>query len=258
VFTLTLNVRSWCYKSVKTPIYIKSRNTQSTYFLWERIMSQNFVGYLRVSTKFQTISISAQRSAIQNHLEKVGGTLVGEFEETESGKIDNRPGLEKALTQARLKGAILITAKLDRLSRSVSFISKLMESNIQFVAADFPEANSLMLHMLASLSQYEREMISKRTKAALSELKKRGVKLGKPENLTDEGRQRGVATATVIRIQKANDYAKDLLPVIDDIKESGITTLTGIAAQLNQMKITTPRGKQFHPNSVRQIIMRNG
>ena len=221
-------------------------------------MRQNFVSYLRVSTTYQNIGIDAQRTAINNHLEKVSGILVGEFEEQESGKKDDRPKLETALTHARLKGAILIVAKLDRLSRSVSFLSKLMESGCQFVAADFPEANSLMLHMLASLSQYEREMISQRTKAALAELKKQGVKLGKPENMTSAGRVKGITAGRKIRIQKADAYANDLLPVIEEIRRGGITTLAGIANQLNQMNITTPRGKIFYPNSVRQVIIRNG
>jgi DNA invertase Pin-like site-specific DNA recombinase len=219
-------------------------------------MSQNFVSYLRVSTTYQNLGINSQRTSIQTHINKVGGILVGEFEELESGKKDDRPVLEKALSHARLKGATLITAKLDRLSRSVNFISKLMESGCQFVAADFPEANSLMLHMLASLSQYEREMISQRTKSALSELKKRGVKLGNPENMTEEGRRRGIKVSTERRIQKADAYAKDLIPIVEEIQDSGITTLSGIAARLNEMKITTPRGKQFHPNSVRQIMLR--
>lgn len=106
----------------------------------------------------------------------------------ESGKKNNRPQLLAAIEYARKVKATLIIAKLDRLSRNASFIFTLRDSGVDFVCADMPDANTLTIGIFAVLAQHERELISSRTKAALQMKKKQGVKLGKPENLTDQAR----------------------------------------------------------------------
>lgn len=88
---------------------------------------------------------------------------------------------------------MLVIAKLDRLARNVHFISGLMESGVEFIACDNPQANNLMLHMLAAFAEHEREQISERTRAALQAAKARGVKLGNPD----------LATANAARIANA-------------------------------------------------------
>jgi DNA invertase Pin-like site-specific DNA recombinase len=93
--------------------------------------------------------------------------------------MESKPQLAGAITAAKKAKATLIIAKLDRLARNVHFISGLMESGVDFVAADNPHANKLMVHMLAAFAEHERELISQRTKAALAAAKARGIRLGR-------------------------------------------------------------------------------
>ena len=130
-----------------------------------------FVAYMRVSTDKQGrsgLGLDAQRQAIADYLGSVTGTKVAEFVEIESGKRDERPQLAAALHRAKMTGAKLIIAKLDRLSRNVGFIARLQESHVKFVCADMPEANELTVHLLAAIAQHERKLISERTRAALA------------------------------------------------------------------------------------------
>ena len=129
-----------------------------------------FVGYFRVSTSRQGesgLGLEAQRQAVSDYLAGGRRELVGEHTEIESGKRNDRPELLKALDACRKQKAKLIIAKLDRLARNVAFIANLMESGVDFVAVDFPQANRLTIHILAAVAEHEREMISERTKAAL-------------------------------------------------------------------------------------------
>jgi DNA invertase Pin-like site-specific DNA recombinase len=128
-----------------------------------------FVAYYRVSTDRQGksgLGLEAQREAVQSYLDGGSWTLAAEVTEVESGKRNDRPELDRALGLCRLYGATLVVAKLDRLARNVAFISKLMESGVDFVAVDFPQANRLTVHILAAVAEHEAAMISARTKAA--------------------------------------------------------------------------------------------
>src|SRR5574343_144629 len=155
-----------------------------------------FIAYYRVSTKQQGnsgLGLEAQKSSVESKIKSVNGTLVAEFQEVESGKKNSRVELEKAIVMSRETGSTLIIAKLDRLSRDVEFLFKLKNSGIQFVALDIPEMNTMNIAIFGGIAQHERELISSRTKAALAELKKQGIKLGK-NNLTDEARRKGSKT----------------------------------------------------------------
>ncbi len=137
------------------------------------------VTYLRVSTDRQGqsgLGLEAQRAAVASYV--ADKALLGEFVEVESGRKDDRPQLSAALALCRQHKARLVIAKLDRLARSVALVSGLMESGVEFVAADMPQANRFMLHVMAAVAEHEREMISQRTRAALAAAKARGTRPG--------------------------------------------------------------------------------
>lgn len=143
-----------------------------------------FVAYYRVSTDKQGIrglGMKAQRAAIESYVELSGGAVLAEYNEVESGgraKLHKRVMLLKALKRCKLEGAVLIIAKLDRLARDASFVLGLRDAGVDFIACDFPQANRLMIGILALVGEYERELISQRTKAALQAAKKSGKTLG--------------------------------------------------------------------------------
>ena len=215
-----------------------------------------FVAYLRVSTDKQGrsgLGLDAQRQAIADFL--AGGKLVAEFVEVESGKRDERPQLAAALHRAKVTGAKLLIAKLDRLSRNMAFIARLQESGAQFVCADMPEANELTVHLLAAIAQHERKLISERTKAALAAAKRRGTKLGNPNGARA---LKGHGNDGAIQMIKFNAkrFAGDVAPIIADIRAAGITSYRGIAKELNARGILTGRCGRWHPATVRTLDKR--
>jgi DNA invertase Pin-like site-specific DNA recombinase len=183
--------------------------------------------------------------------------LLKEFVEVESGKKDvNRPMLHGALEACKRTGARLLIAKLDRLSRNVAFIANLMESGVEFVAVDFPQANRLTVHILSAMAEYEREMISKRTKAALKAAKAKGVKLGSPKGLTEEAAREGRVKSRSVRMKQADDYASRMYAVIRAYQAQGMS-LQAIARRLKEDRELTPRGKEsWTATTVRNVIER--
>src|SRR5829696_4858139 len=162
-----------------------------------------FVSYLRVSTDRQGksgLGLEAQRKAVEDFLNGGRWELIEEFIEVESGKRDDRPKLAEALARCRLHNATLVIAKLDRLSRDAHFLLGLQKADVKFVAADMPEANEMVVGIMAIVAQAERKMISQRTKAALAAAKARGKRLGNPANLRnqDAGRERGRTRRTAL------------------------------------------------------------
>ena len=217
-----------------------------------------YVGYLRVSTAQQGqsgLGLEAQRQAVTQHVNG-HGVLATEFVEVESGKrSDNRPQLQAALAHAKAIGGVLIVAKLDRLARNVAFISALMESGVDFIAADMPMANKLTIHVLAAVAEHEREAISQRTKAALAAAKARGRKLGNPNGARA---LRGIGNAAGVEAVKrqADGHTAQVRPVIEAIRAAGIISLRGIARELNARGILAPRGGRWEATSVRNLLAR--
>ena len=217
----------------------------------------SYVAYLRQSTKKQEISglgIEAQREIIHNYLSPE--VPISEFVETESGRKQDRPKLSEALALCRKTGSTLIVAKLDRLSRNVAFTSKLLESYVEIKFCDFPEANKLVLHIIASIAEYEAQLISTRTKQSLEAKKARGVVLGKPENLTDN-LDKAISNSRETNMKKArenpnNKRAAAMLRVL--VKQN--LTLSGMAEILNSEGFVTSRGSQFTAWSVSVLIKR--
>jgi DNA invertase Pin-like site-specific DNA recombinase len=127
---------------------------------------RRYVAYYRVSTKQQGrsgLGLEAQRASVQAFLRSVSGELFAEFTEVESGTRAERPQFHEALRTRRIYSAALVIARLDRLVRNVALISMLMESDIEFIAADFPHANRLTIHILAAIAEYEAASIGEGT-----------------------------------------------------------------------------------------------
>lgn len=216
-----------------------------------------FVTYYRVSTTRQGksgLGLEAQEQATNDYITRVGGGIVESYTDIESGSKDNRPELQKALRKCRLTGAILVIAKLDRLSRNARFLLELQDSSIKFVCCDMPEANDLTVGFMACLAQYESKMISERTKAALQAAKARGVKLGNKKLRLVRNNDTTAATAALV--SRAKTRNNELQQVISEIKgdTDNELTLREIADKLNDAGYTTSRGGQFHATSVNRIL----
>ena len=210
-----------------------------------------YVPYYRVSTASQGksgLGLSAQREIVHRFVKKED-ELLAEFVEVESGKRADRPQLERAIALAKQQGARLLIAKLDRLSRNVSFIFSLRNSEVDFVACDIPDANTLTVGIMAVLAQHERELIGERTRAALQAKKALGFKLGTP-NLTPAisalGREVHQHNA---RTHPANVQAAELIRLY---RKEGLP-YQAIADKLNQIGFRTRRGKLFAPMSVQRL-----
>lgn len=215
-----------------------------------------YVAYYRVSTKRQGrsgLGLEAQRESVISYARD----LVGEYTEVESGRKNDRPELAKALKHCRATGAMLVVARLDRLGRDAAFLSSLMDSSVDFVAVDFPEANRLTMHILAAVADYEARLVSERTKVALKQAQARGTRLGNPNGAEALRRaNKGNSDAVAAIQRKAQNRAEVLTDMVADIREGGITSLSGIARELNHRGAKTPRGGQWHPASVQRLLGR--
>ena len=218
------------------------------------------VTYYRVSTAAQGrsgLGLEAQHMAVTQYCGGRGCQVVGEFTEVESGKSDTRPELARAMHLAKVTGATLVVAKLDRLSRNVAFLAALQDSGARFVAADMPEANELTIHIMAAVAQAERKAISRRTKEALAAAKARGTKLGNPNGAAALVRAGKGNAASVEAIRGgADSFAADVAPIVSDINAAGHTSLRAIAGELNRRGIVTRRGGAWHAATVRDIVNR--
>jgi DNA invertase Pin-like site-specific DNA recombinase len=193
---------------------------------------KRYIPYYRVSTGKQKISglgLEAQQQAIEAYVfSQPHALLLQSYTEVESGGRSKRPQLQIALDACARMDATLIVAKLDRLARSVAFVSTLLNSDVEFIAADMPHANRFMIHILAAVAEYEAALISDRTKKALAAAKQRGTKLGNPHQQ-----------------QQAFDRAIALLPAIAAAKANGANTIASIAAAIKE-----------HPTQVYRILSR--
>lgn len=199
--------------------------------------------------------MDAQQAAVNQFIStEHGAEIVGEYSEKETGKNDNRPELEKALKACKENDAVLLIAKLDRLSRKVSFIFALKESAVRFRALDMPEVQDVLtLAIYAGLAEQERNLISKRTKDALQALKAQGVKLG-TDNLTDDGRAKGAATMK----RKAQENINNIKAAAQakKLRDAG-RSLNEIAHFLNAEGFFSARGGKHSATSVMRLLKRD-
>lgn len=216
--------------------------------------------YYRVSTDKQGrsgLGLDAQRASVRSLCDARGWEIVAEFTEVESGKRNDRPELNAALDHARLTGAKLVVAKLDRLSRDAAFTLQLRNSGVDFTCADNPDVNRLTIGLLAVINEDERERISERTKAALAAAKARGVKLGNPNGAKALRKAGKGNRASVTAIQSnADKFAEGLKGTVDTIRRGGVVSLSGIATELNARHMKTARGGKWHASSVRNLLSR--
>lgn len=216
-----------------------------------------FVSYLRVSTAKQGqsgLGLEAQRKAVAEYLNGGNWQLMAEVVEVESGKRLDRPKLAEALRLCRLHNATLVIAKLDRLSRDAHFLLGLEKAGVDFVAADMPTANRLTVGIMAMVADEERRMISKRTKDALAAAKARGVKLGGDRGNLPAVASKGRAMSLAVRRESAKIRATDLLPVLDELKAEGATSLRLLAAGLNTRGFRTARGGEWSAVQVQRVL----
>lgn len=207
-----------------------------------------FCSYLRVSTTKQGVDgfgIDAQRKAVSDFIRGQNGELVEEFVEAESGANDDRRQLSAALALCRARRATLLVAKLDRLARSVSFVSRVMDSDVSLVAADNPHASRLVLHMLAAVAEFEREQISHRTRQAMAAAKARGVRFG------THG-----AKLAIARKAEAADFAISICNHLQASEAAGHSTCVDTAEYLNSVGLQTRQGQRWSASAVWKVRKR--
>lgn len=217
----------------------------------------NYIAYLRQSTTKQErsgLGIEAQRDIINSFIKE--GVILAEYVETESGRKSDRPKLQEALALCRKTNSILIVAKLDRLSRNVAFTSKLLESDVEIIFCDFPQANRLILHIISSIAEYEANLISQRTRQSLKAKKERGVKLGKSENLMNKHNE-AVARSNQTNRIKAKNNANNMRAValLRSMIKEGLT-ISQMTNQLNEQGFVSSKGCKFQIVQVQRLIQR--
>jgi DNA invertase Pin-like site-specific DNA recombinase len=217
-----------------------------------------YVTYYRVSTERQGrsgLGLEAQRAAVEQFMHANGPrSELATFTEIESGKHADRPELAKALLRCRQTHATLLVAKLDRLSRDAAFLMTLQQGAVKFVCADMPEANEAMIGFMAVMAQYERQMISTRTMAALAAAKARGQVLGNPKRMP--GNRQSAALASTVNAARAAARAADLRDVIADARSQGKTTLREMAEHLTSLGIPTARGSTWTATAVSRVLVK--
>lgn len=212
-----------------------------------------FVSYYRVSTKRQGesgLGLKAQQKAVADYLNGGNWKMVAEFTEIESGKKSDRKELLAAIEHCKLTNSTLLVAKLCRLSRNIAFLTALMESGVEFVCADNPNANKLSIHILAAVAEQERLDISKRTKLALAQSPNKTRVNNLPESSSKSAQH-----ARSALVAKANAQAEMYREILTPLVCKG---LSEIARTLNGQNIMTPKGGIWYPSSVKNIMTRLG
>ncbi len=226
-------------------------------------MQGRFVSYLRVSTDRQGrsgLGLEAQRMAVQAYLNGGNWTLLDTMIEVESGKVNARPELARALALCRLTGATLIVAKLDRLSRNARFLLSVIEGTGEagVTFCDFPTippgpVGKFILTQMAAVAELEAGLISQRTKAALAAAKARGRVLGGYRG----GPLPDAALAGAAVQAQADAFAARVQPTARALQAAG-KSLNGIAAELTRQGIRTARGGKWTGQAVKNAMAREG
>lgn len=213
---------------------------------------EKYIGYVRTSTGRQVLGLEEQKSRIIQFVESNGDILVDVISEQESGKNNVRAGLEMAISQCLKKGYTLLFTKLDRLSREVEFLFTLRNKGVKLRCIELPELNTLTLGIFGSVAQWERELISSRTKRGLEELKKT-KKLGNPQNLTSAARLKGVEAVKNNKID--NENWKRAKTFVEHFQmKFGYINLSELSRELNENGYKTRNGCLFSAGTVKRLI----
>ena len=217
--------------------------------------TKQIVAYYRCSTKDQHYGIQVQKTQMREFLEasKNEFEIIAEFEEHQSGKNDNRIELAKAIKYCQENGSVLGFTKLDRLSRRASFLHDIKSSGIELICLDMPELNTLTFGIFATIAEYERELISNRTKNALAIVRQTKT-LGNPLGWS-KNRQKALNTKIENRKEwlNSNEIVK-AKQIIHLLSSHGKPSLNEIARNLNIQGIRTLRGSKWQPNQIKQLL----
>ena len=215
---------------------------------------ENYIAYVRTSTGRQVLGLEEQQLRINQFIQSAGDNLVEIVIEQESGKNNYRVKLDYATNLCIKHGYTLLFTKLDRLSREVEFLFTLRNKGVKLRCIELPELNTLTLGIFGSVAQWERELISNRTKNGLAALKARGVKLGSPANLTVDARKKGVES--IIKKRVENENWKVAKMFIENFQmKNGYINYTKISNELNIIGYKTRNGKHFNPSTVRRLSL---
>ncbi|MGK7865552.1 recombinase family protein [Falsiroseomonas sp. E2-1-a4] len=219
------------------------------------------VGLYRVSTAEQGqsgLGLEAQQASVRAFVAAQGWALVAEFSDIASGKDDRRPGFQAALARCRQLGAVLVAARLDRITRRAHTLSQLLEDGTAIRAADMPGADELMLRIYAAMAQKERELISERTRVALAAAKARGSVLGGDRGYRPAAGPDSSAAA-LARRQTAEQAAHRLHLEVERLRDEGVLGQAALARALNERGVPTPRGQgAWTHTTVARVLARSG
>ena len=222
-----------------------------------------FVSYLRASTGNQVrsgLDIEGQRKVVADYLDGRRWEVLAEFIEMESRRKTDRPELAKAFVMCRSYQAALVVAKIDQLTRSHSFLSKVFESGVDVRFCDLPQLEGptgriLLQHMVA-VAQLEASMVGKRTRKALAAVKAQGKKQiggfrGRPGTPAD------LQKARAARTRAALQRAADIAPILQWLDPAGTSSLQALAVKLTEQDVPTPSGRgRWSANAVARLRQR--
>jgi DNA invertase Pin-like site-specific DNA recombinase len=214
---------------------------------------ENYIAYVRTSTGKQLLGLEEQQLRINQFIETTGDNLIEIVIEQESGKNNGRVKLDYATNLCIKYGYTLLFTKLDRLSREVEFLFTLRNKGVKLRCIELPELNTLTLGIFGSVAQWERELISSRTKSGLAALKARHVKLGSPQNLSNDARKKGVES--IVKKRTENEQWKTAKMFIEHFQmKYGYINLSEISRQLNLNGYKTRNGCNFSPGIVKRLV----
>jgi DNA invertase Pin-like site-specific DNA recombinase len=217
---------------------------------------KDYIAYFRLSKKKHKgaqYGIGVQKNDVARFIEHNSGCLIASYEEIETGTDrKHRPVLEEALQHCQQTGACLLIAKLDRLTRSVHFLSSLQKAGVDFTACDFPDASPLMLHIMVAFAEHEASTIRSRIKKGLEEAKKRGVVLGAPRHTLPAAREKSKKSIA----EQTLEYRVKLIENVEEIRRHTRKKLTyqELADRLNRVDFKSPRGGKIHPSLIQRAM----